>query len=289
MARRYIQENFEARDWLAVVVRNRETGETVQRITTAEQIASHDFQAWLRHKNAHGSDIYLSLNTLREHARGRTKGDLNDVRHLYLDLDEEGQRKLARIYEDAAVPHPNYEHAKRHGWWPEDRMNPISKVRQGGERLTTPIRLNLEELHQLIYDVLQQRERTMVLFDFAGGLRRSELMGSKWEDIDFVQRIFTPRRSVMKMRVGKLKTKGSADPVPLDDSVIEELLRWRAETPYAADDDYVFASPKMKGKQPYWMSRIMQHFIRPAAARRHCNQGLAHLAPQLYDAVAPER
>jgi integrase len=58
-----------------------------------------------------------------------------------------------------------------------------------------------------------------------------------------------------------------ADPVPLDDSVVEELLKWRAETPYAGDDDYVFASPKMKGKQPYWMSRIMQHFIRPAAAR----------------------
>jgi hypothetical protein len=108
IARRYIQENFEARDWLAVVVRNRETGDTVQRVTTAEQIASHDFQAWLRHKNVRGSDIYLSLNTLREHAHSRTKGDVKEIRHLYLDLDEEGQRKLATIYEDAAVPHPNY-------------------------------------------------------------------------------------------------------------------------------------------------------------------------------------
>ncbi len=108
IARRYIQENFEAEDWLAVLVRNRETGETVQRITKAQQIASHEFQSWLRHKNAHGSDIYLSLNTLKEHAHGRTKGDVKDIRHLYLDLDEEGQRKLAAIYQDAAVPHPNY-------------------------------------------------------------------------------------------------------------------------------------------------------------------------------------
>jgi hypothetical protein len=108
MARRYIHENFEATDWLAVVVRNRKSGETVQRITTAQQIASQDFQAWLRHKNAHGSDIYLSLNTLREHAHSRTKGDVKDVRHLYLDLDKEGQRKLALIYENGAVPHPNY-------------------------------------------------------------------------------------------------------------------------------------------------------------------------------------
>lgn len=165
------------------------------------------------------------------------------------------------------VMHLLYEHAKRYGWWPEDRMNPISKVRQGGERRTTPIRLDLEQLHRLIYGVLQQRERTMVLFDFAGGLRRGELMGSKWEDIDFFEKVFTPKRSVVKMRVGRLKTKGSADPVPLDDSVIEELLRWRAETPYAADEDYVFASLKMKGRQPYWMGRIMQHFIKPAASR----------------------
>lgn len=108
VARCYIQKNFEPTDWLAVVIRNRDTGDTVQRITTAQQIASHDFQSWLRHKNAHGSDVYLSLNTLKEHAHGRTKADLKDIRHLYLDLDEEGQRKLATIYQDAAVPHPNY-------------------------------------------------------------------------------------------------------------------------------------------------------------------------------------
>ena len=107
-ARRYIQENFAPTDWLAVVVRNRATNETLQRITTAEQIASQEFQAWLRYKNAHGSDIYLSLNTLKEHAHGRTKGDLKDIRHLYLDLDEQGQKRLATIYEDAAVPQPNY-------------------------------------------------------------------------------------------------------------------------------------------------------------------------------------
>jgi integrase len=165
------------------------------------------------------------------------------------------------------VMHLLYEHAKRYGWWPEDRINPISKVRQGGERRTTPIRLNLEELRHLIYKVLRQRERTMVLFDFAGGLRRGELTGSKWEDIDFLHKVFTPKRSVVKMRVGKLKTKGSGDPVPLDDSVIEEMLRWRAETPYAADEDYVFASPHLKGRQPYWMGRIMQYFIKPVAAR----------------------
>jgi integrase len=101
--------------------------------------------------------------------------------------ERHGPKEVAAVIEEAAS-HVLYEHAKRYGWWPEDRINPISKVRQGGQRQSTPIRLNLEELHQLIYEVLKQRERTMVLFDFAGGLRRGELTGSKWGDIDFVQR-----------------------------------------------------------------------------------------------------
>jgi hypothetical protein len=41
--------------------------------------------------------------------------------------------------------------------------------------------------------------------------------------------------------------------------------RMGKETPYAGDGDDVFASMKMKGKQSNWMSRIMQHHIKPAA------------------------
>ena len=71
----------------------------------------------------------------------------------------------------------------------------------------------------------------------------------------------------MKQRIAKVKTEASKKSIPLDDVLIEELLAWRRETPYAQDSDYVFASPKMRGKQPYWMSRIMQHHIKPVAAK----------------------
>ena len=103
-----INENFKTDDWLAVVALNRKSGEVVQRISPAKNIASPDYQRWLRHLNATGSDVYLSLNTFKEHARGRTKGDLKEVRHLYLDLDQEGARKLEAIRDDSAVPAPNY-------------------------------------------------------------------------------------------------------------------------------------------------------------------------------------
>ena len=106
--RSYINENFKPDDWLAVVALNRKSGEVVQRLSPAKNISSPDYQRWLRHLNATGSDVYMSLNTFKEHARGRTKGDLKEVRHLYLDLDQDGARKLEAIRHDSAVPAPNY-------------------------------------------------------------------------------------------------------------------------------------------------------------------------------------
>ena len=160
--------------------------------------------------------------------------------------------------------HLLYEHAIRYEW--TDR-NPITSVRQSGVRQATPIRLSVDQLSQLIYGVLKQRERVMVLLDFGTGLRRGELSGVCWEDICFEDKVLTPKRSIVKQRIGKVKTEASKKSIPLDDVLIEELIAWRRETPYAQDGDYVFASAKMRGKQPYWMSRIMQHHIKPVAAR----------------------
>lgn len=159
--------------------------------------------------------------------------------------------------------HLLFEHAIRYEW--SDR-NPITSVRQSGKRQETPIRLGIEQLAQLIYQVLRPRERLMVLLDFGTALRRGELSGVRWEDINFEEKVLTPKRSIVKQRIGKVKTEASKKSIPLDDVLIEELLAWRAQTPYAYDSDYVFASPNKRGKQPYWMSAIMRHHIKPKAA-----------------------
>jgi hypothetical protein len=103
----YIKANYENSDRLAVVVLNREHGETIQRIATAEAIAGPRFQAWLRHKNAHGSDIYISQNVLNEDADGRTKADVKTIRHVYLDLDRYGDQALSKIEASPKVPKPS--------------------------------------------------------------------------------------------------------------------------------------------------------------------------------------
>jgi integrase len=98
----------------------------------------------------------------------------------------------------------------------------------------------------------------MVLLDFGTGLRRGELSGVKWQDIDFDERSLTPMRSIVKQHVGDVKTGASKKQIPLDDDLVAELIAWRKESPYAGDNDYIFASLKMKGKRPHWMSKMMQ-------------------------------
>jgi hypothetical protein len=59
-ASEYVRELFEPTDNAAILVRNRGTGKTVQRITKAETIASPEFQAWLAARSAAGSDVYVA-------------------------------------------------------------------------------------------------------------------------------------------------------------------------------------------------------------------------------------
>ena len=107
-ASEYILDNFKPADRIAVLVLNRQLGETTQRITTAQKASSPEFQAWLRYKNANGADIYLGMNALQHHASTRTKDDIENISHVYLDLDHGGTASLEALKDSDLVPQPNY-------------------------------------------------------------------------------------------------------------------------------------------------------------------------------------
>src|SRR5260370_36327733 len=107
-ASEYILGNFKPTDRIAVLVLNRELGETTQRITTAQKASSPEFQAWLRYKNATGADIYVGMNAMQQHASTRTKDDIEKITHVYLDLDHGGTASLEALENSDLVPPPNY-------------------------------------------------------------------------------------------------------------------------------------------------------------------------------------
>jgi hypothetical protein len=107
-ASEYILDNFKPTDRVAILVLNRQLGETTQRITTAQKASSPEFQAWLRYKNANGADIYIGMNALQHHASTRTKEDIDEINHVYLDIDHGGTASLEALENSDLVPRPNY-------------------------------------------------------------------------------------------------------------------------------------------------------------------------------------
>ena len=158
-----------------------------------------------------------------------------------------------------------FNHAIRHEFLPQG-TNPITMVRQSAKRMRTPDILEVSELNEL-FNHLSHRDRAMALLDTVTGLRRSELIGLKWMDIDFEKLELSVTRSFYRQRVGRCKTEISRKPIPLDPWVAEELLTWKQAAPYNQPEDWVFASKRTRGKQPYSPDSLLKRCIRPAAVR----------------------
>jgi RepB DNA-primase N-terminal domain len=107
-ASEYILALFEPTDNVAVLARNRRTGQTVQRITTAETVAGPEFQSSLRRENSAGADIFIGMNPIKDGAYSRTKDSIREIRHLYLDLDTNGREAVKSIRNSPEVPAPNF-------------------------------------------------------------------------------------------------------------------------------------------------------------------------------------
>ena len=125
-----------------------------------------------------------------------------------LDLARESKAKIRSIMSVL------FNHAIRHEFLPQGG-NPITMVRQSAKRMRAPDILEVSELIDL-FDQLAHRDRAMVLLDVVTGLRRSELIGLKWLDVNFEELELSVTRSVYRQRVGRCKTEISRKPVPLD-------------------------------------------------------------------------
>jgi hypothetical protein len=74
-ASEYILDNFKPTDRVAILVLNRQLGETTQRITTAEKASSPEFQAWLRYRCqvGHGLPEPPQVTSLKEESNPQSQ------------------------------------------------------------------------------------------------------------------------------------------------------------------------------------------------------------------------
>jgi hypothetical protein len=108
MASEYVLALFAPTDNVAILVRHRHLGHTLQRITKAELIAAPEFQSVLLERNRAGADIFIGMNPIRDGAYNRTKQSLKEIRHVYLDIDREGDQAIEVIRTSLDIPTPNF-------------------------------------------------------------------------------------------------------------------------------------------------------------------------------------
>src|SRR6202046_4604354 len=104
--RDFLARCFAPGSTIALLLRTETTAKTQQRVVTLEQALAPRYLGWLAHENQIGANVYVAANPLRAGSRQRTKECIGAVRHLYLDLDTDGEARLASLRASHAVPTP---------------------------------------------------------------------------------------------------------------------------------------------------------------------------------------
>ena len=106
IAKEFLTRCFASGSTIALLLRTESPAKTQQRVVTLEQALAPRYLGWLAHENHSGANIYVAANPLRPGSRKRTKECIASVHHLYLDIDDDGDARLAalRLSNDVPVP-----------------------------------------------------------------------------------------------------------------------------------------------------------------------------------------
>jgi hypothetical protein len=102
----FLTRCFAPCETIAVLLRRENPVATTQRVVSVESALAPRYLGWLAHENSTGANIYVAANPLRVGSRKRTKESIASVRHLYIDIDTEGDARLAALLASEAVPAP---------------------------------------------------------------------------------------------------------------------------------------------------------------------------------------
>ncbi len=107
IAASFLRRCFAPEETIAVLLRRPDAPAPMQRVVRLEQALKTRYMAWLSYENQHGrNNIYVAANPLRPGSRKRTKESIASVRHLYIDIDTDGDARLAALRASEFVPPP---------------------------------------------------------------------------------------------------------------------------------------------------------------------------------------
>ena len=97
IAIRFLNRCFAPEETIALLLRKVNAVAPMQRVVRLETALAPRYRAWLAYENGIGANIYVAVNPLRSGSRKRTKESIASVRHLYIDIDTDGDAQLASL------------------------------------------------------------------------------------------------------------------------------------------------------------------------------------------------
>lgn len=164
------------------------------------------------------SDIEFCLKYYRCEYEQRTKKvgmEPKTVKHIYSTLD--------RIFKSA----------KKRRYITENPVDLVSPPRLQKREVDALSESELKKFIEYLFDAPDEIKCMLMLF-ITTGIRRGELVGLKWEDIDFENKQLHIQRNVThtsghRVVIGTPKTSTGKRTIPLSENTLNELLKYRKQ------------------------------------------------------------
>jgi integrase len=162
-----------------------------------------------------------------------------------------------------------FELAALHEYIPSMQRNPMSlvKIKGSSKRQKKVASLTIEQFLKLL-ESLPEPLNIMTLVAGDLGLRVSEAVALKWEDIDWKKKEISIQRKFTRGKLGPTKTVASEAALPLDPGLLKVLKAWKPKT---VDSEWLFPSRYTGG--PRSASMLLEKGIQPAAKKL----GIGHI------------
>jgi integrase len=147
---------------------------------------------------------------------------------------------------------------------------------------------NAEQLRQFLAEIEAHRLAPAFYVSANTGMRRGEVLGLHWRDVDFETNRLSVHQAVLNVayekRLGDVKTETGRRTIDLDPRTVAVLRKWKQDQREeqvltgrrASDDDMVFAKPDGEAVHPDYFSQVFDRHVAKSTLPRIRLHDLRH-------------
>jgi len=137
------------------------------------------------------------------------------------------------------------------------QRNPMELVTVKGatKRTRQPRSLTVEEFNRFVQR-LGAPFSTIALLCCCLGLRISECLALKWDDVNWLDGKLRVERGIVGQQVDDVKTTESRRDLTIDRELLDALKSWKQHSQFSECTDWIFASPAQLGRLPWSYDQV---------------------------------